>query len=99
MRNVMVSYTLKENERVEDLERIVARFVERIRVTSGIRYSSYQVQESPRSFVHVGDFDSEDELKGLQAQPFFGEFAQALKPMCEEGPSVTWLRRVASTND
>ena len=100
MKHVMIQYRLKPDAGLEELRQAVREFVRGLRETSDqIHYLSYQQQDSERSFVHVGAFPDESLLKHVQAQPFFAEFSDFLRPRCEKEPSVTWLGMVASTYD
>ncbi len=47
--------------------------------------------------VHVGQWDSEDTLKHLQSQPFFGEFAAKIQELAGESMKTTFFERAAST--
>ena len=99
MKHVMIRYTLRDDASIDAVKAAATTFVDGLAAHSdAILYTSYQQGDAGRSFVHVGFFPDEATLKGAQAQPFFGEFAAALKDRAAEGPTVTWLSPVASTH-
>ena len=98
MKNVMIRYTLNDEASIDDVRAAARVSIDGLKEHSGaILYTSYQVSDTQRSFVHIGMFPDEETLKDAQAKPFFGEFAAVLRGKCAEGPAVTWLSPVAST--
>jgi len=99
MRVVMIEYTLKPDLDVGDIEPSVQRFVAGLKEHGGdtVRYTSFRKEGDAPRFAHLGIFRDVDRLANTQEQPFFGEFARFLKERCVEGPTVTNLSVVAST--
>ena len=99
MKHVMIRYTLKPDESLDGLKDQIKTFVDGMKAASdNVHYTSYEIPDQERAFVHIGFFPDDDTLKDIQAQPFFGAFGGFLKGRCVDGPSVTWLSPVASTS-
>ena len=97
MRAIVLRYRVKPDVDLAALERDIAEFVAGLgRHPATVSYRSMQLREEPRRFVHVGEFH-EEHVASLQEQPFFVAFTTSLRERCDEGPTVTAARRVAST--
>ncbi|MGA7241896.1 MAG: hypothetical protein WBX19_01885 [Terracidiphilus sp.] len=98
MRSVRIAYTVNPEANLEEVKAAIAEFVTAIAAHHPAhRYSSFQVCENPREFVHVGEL-VEEVVSDLQSQPFFRSFSHFLHGQCEYPPVATQLTRVASTN-
>ncbi|HWM89015.1 MAG TPA: hypothetical protein VNO33_24355 [Kofleriaceae bacterium] len=94
---VRIEYAVRPDVDLDELTGAIGEFVAGIHAHDpGHRYTSYQLREDSRRFVHIGEFDAET-LPGLQAEAFFGRFTAFLRERCAAGPEVTALTRVAST--
>ena len=61
---------------------------------------SYQcnVRNDGSGRIHVGQWDEDETLKHLQAQPFFGEFAQKVKAFAGGAPKSTGFKNLGGTS-
>jgi quinol monooxygenase YgiN len=96
LRCVRIEYTIRPEVGLDEVKAAITQFVDGIRAhDEGNRYTSYQLADDERRFVHVGEF-AEDVVGTLQEQTFFRQFSSFLRERCAEGPTVTTLARVAS---
>jgi len=60
---------------------------------------SYQVNVSGDGSrrIHIGNWDTEETLKYMQSQPYFGEFAGKVKEFSGGGPTATGFKRLGKT--
>lgn len=97
MRYVRVSYTVSPEANLVEVKDAINDFVAAIAAHNPAhRYSSFQVTENPREFIHVGELVAEA-VSDLQSRPFFHSFSQFLHAHCEHSPKASALTRVAST--
>lgn len=97
MRCVRISYTASSEVNLDEVKAAITDFVAAIAAHNPAhRYSSFQMRDNPREFIHIGEL-VEEAVSDLQSQPFFHTFSQFLHAHCEHPPIASALTRVAST--
>jgi hypothetical protein len=97
MRCIRIAFTVRPEANLEEVKAAIADFVAALAAHHPAhRYSSFQVSENPREFIHVGEL-AEEAVSDFQSQPFFRSFSNFLHTQCEDPPKATPLTRVAST--
>lgn len=97
MRCVRIACTVSAEANLEEVKAAIADFIAAIAAHHPKhRYSSFQVTENPREFIHVGEFE-EEAVSDFQSQPFFRSFSKFLRAKCANPPKATLLTRIAST--
>jgi len=92
---VRIEYTIRPDVDLDEVKREITDFIAAIGAHhSEHRYTSFQLEEDPRRFIHIGELVA-DAMPPLQAQPFFRSFADFLRARCIRGPEATRLGRVA----
>src|SRR5262245_14766077 len=96
LRSVRIDYRLRPDADIDRVRAEIQSFIAAVKGHDAThRYSSFQHLADARRFTHFGTFGGR--LGDLQAQPFFGAFVGFLRERCEEGPTVTELTLVSST--
>ena len=91
----VLEYRLRDDVDLAGYLREVASFVSAMRRhRSDTAYTSYQTEEDPRRFVHVGDFATEA-ISSLRGEPFFCAFTRALRERCVESPRARTLHHAS----
>jgi hypothetical protein len=97
MRYVRIAYTIRPDVNLDEAKAAITDFVAAIAAHHPEhRYSSFQLIDNPREFVHLGEF-VEEAVADFQSRPFFQSFSDYLHKQCENSPTATSLTRVAST--
>lgn len=98
MKNVTIRYTLKDDVDLDQTRARIREFVGHLdAMGAGIEYTSFQLNGTDRSFVHIGRFPSQEVVTAMQDNAWFGEFSAYLKTRCAEGPTAAFMDEVAST--
>ena len=94
-RYVRIEYTIRPDVDLDEVKHEIAAFIAAIGAHHAEhRYTAFQLEEDPRRFIHIGELVA-DAVPSLQAQPFFGHFADFLRARTLRGPEATRLGRVA----
>jgi quinol monooxygenase YgiN len=84
-------------DKVEDVKQIVATFIAAIAAHEPQTiYHAYQAEDHI-SFLHVMSFPDEAAEEAHSTASYTQRFAAALYPVCESGPSFTFLSLVQGT--
>ena len=86
---VRIEYTIRPDVDLDEVKREITDFIAAIGAHHAEhRYTSFQLEEDPRRFIHIGELVA-DAMPPLQAQPFFRSFADFLRARCIRGPEAT----------
>jgi quinol monooxygenase YgiN len=97
MRYIRIVYTVRQEANLEEVKAAITAFVAAIAAHHPEhRYSSFQLIDNPREFIHVGEL-VEEAVADFQSRPFFHSFSEYLHEHCENSPKAMSLTRVAST--
>ncbi len=90
----VLEYRLRDDVDLDGYLRDVAGFVAAIRAHRGDNaYASYQTEDDPRSFVHLGNFAA-DGVAALRGEAFFRAFTSSLRERCVDPPRGRTLKPV-----
>jgi len=97
MRNVMVEYQYTGDEQV--WQQLISDFLNAVEADEVLRgefhYQVFSYEGGQR--LHIGRWSSDEVLKHLQSQPFFGTFAKGVQAMAGDSFSSRFGHELFST--